>query len=193
MARKSTTQETTEMQTETVPTPVQGLSYGAFSTPVDSLPPAAVAYLLQYGFGKSLQDAASGVVKATQAIVVAGGEPLTVLQGEFPGVADEDLPRAAANAKMQARYEAILSGTVGTRMGTSGPKATSLDVEIGKVAREFLRKAAKTAGKTLPKADSDDYKALLERYSAKNSQVIKDEAERRMGSAQVEDLDDIFG
>lgn len=197
MARKPAPVETSEespMTENNVLTENIVLTYGPFTVSVEDLPASSVAYLLQYGFGKTLQDSASGVMKTVTKALAENGEEAISLRNAFPDAEDSAIPRLQATFVMQVRMHALSSGTMGTRhTGGGAPRKSTLESEMIKVAKEGLKKAAAARGKTLPKASTPEYEAILEAYTSRNIDSIKVEAERRLSAVTSDDLDDIFG
>jgi hypothetical protein len=130
-----------------------------------------LAYLLQYGFSQSLQDSIAGRAKSVR-------EEMTDAKDKPAGwtVPSEAVIAAAIDADidgmLQKRSAAILAGTVAVR--TSEPK----DPWAG-IIREILVKSAAKQGKKLPKADSDEYKALVEKVRTSKADWITKELARR--------------
>ena len=156
-----------------------------FSCDVESLPPAALAYLLQYGWAQSLQDCIAGRAKAVR-------EEFAENAAKGLGVPlDEATIAAAVSADilgtLAKRADAIRAGEVGVR----SPVASILPGRSAgfiSVAKEWLRAYAKAKGLKLPKADSDDYRALLAKYAQAMGEKIEAEAARRAATLDV-DLD----
>lgn len=139
-----------------------------FSCDVESLPPAALAYLLQYGWAQSLQDCIAGRAKLVRD---EGG--------------DEEAVRQDLLGTLAKRADAIRAGEVGVR----SPVASILPGRSAgfiSVAKEWLRAYAKAKGLKLPKADSDDYRALLAKYAQAVGEKIEAEAARRAATLDVD-------
>lgn len=145
-----------------------------YSTEVETLPAAAIAYLLQYGFSQSLQDSIAGRAKAVR-------EEMSTIPDPKPdgwlGVASEATIligiESDLDGTLSKRLDAIKAGTVATR----GP-GVARDPAAG-IVRELLVAWSKAKGGKLPKADSDEYKALAGKMSAAKADYIKAELTRR--------------
>lgn len=140
----------------------------------------AIAYLLNYGFGKSLQDSVAGVKK------------------ELEGKGESAETIAATIAKdMAERAEAILSGSVSAR----GPRLSGPDAIRREVVEMYFRawaKAQASKGKALPslkamfnvtakdatkeqkEAVAKAVDAIRQRYAAANTAKIEAEVARRL-------------
>ena len=144
----------------------------------------AVAYLVQYGFAKSLQDSVAGLRKERKA----------------DGVSDAEI-EAEIKAAGVERMEAILNGTLNAR----GPRLTSEAAIRRDVIDEFFRlwakkmadagkgklpRAAKGATDEEKKAVAEKVKALRERFAAANAEKIDAEVARRVElQSEGDDLD----
>lgn len=143
-----------------------------YSTEVETLPATAIAYLLQYGFSQSLQDSIAGRAKAVEQEL---RNPDPKPQG-WVLLPDDQITNAIASdieGTLNKRLDAIVAGNVATR----GP-GTARDPAAG-IVRELLVAWAKGKDKKLPKADSDEYKALAEKMRTAKADYIKAELERR--------------
>ena len=143
--------------------------------------PEGLAYLLQYGFSKSLQDSVAGKLKVFMdgAKDDKGGwkaEPMS-----------EDEARAEINKLLAERADDIRTGSVSRRSG--GPRLKGLDWYMREVAKEFLAKFAKDKGKKLP-SKAEDLAPILAQYTTKNESKIREEAQRRMDQANAMTDDD---
>lgn len=154
---------------------LQMLDYNGIKVDTDKITPAGIAYLLQYGWAKSLQDSAAGRKKA----MLAGDD-------ETPPMTEEEAEAALVEI-MTKRADAIVAGEVGQRAG--GPRLTKLDRVMRNVAAEIIKTAAAKKGKKLPKGDA--WQMLVSAYIEKNLDSVKAEAERRMESVS-EEADDIL-
>lgn len=169
MAKKknSTNDSVTETTTE-LPTTVV---YGDWSAIVADLSPKAVSYLLQNGFSQSMTDAAA------------------FSKADKEGKTEDEITAMAKEAR-QKRYDAILAGTVGHRVG-GGPKMSSLEKVCRDVARERLKAAAVSKGVKLPKGEA--LTALIEKMvNGKHADTIKAEAQTRIDNAKA-GADDVEG
>lgn len=143
-----------------------------YSTEVETLPATAIAYLLQYGFAQSLQDSIAGRAKAVETEL---RNPDPKPQG-WVLLPDDQIANAVASdidGTLMKRLDAIIAGSVATR----GP-GVARDPAAG-IVRELLVAWAKEKGKKLPKADSDDYKALAAKMREIKADFIKAELARR--------------
>lgn len=144
-----------------------------YETESSTLPETAIAYLLQYGFSQSLQDSIAGRAKAVAEEMLP---PVADRKPDFvvPTQADIDAAVAAdIDGMLQKRTAAIIAGSVATR----GP-GIARDPAAG-IIRELLVAWAKAKGGKLPKADSDEYKALAGKMATAKADWIKGELERR--------------
>lgn len=157
---------------------VEKLEYNGIGVNVSAISEAGIAYLLQYGWAKSLQDSVAGRKKA----LLAGDD-------ETPALT-EDEAEAKLVEIMTKRAEAIVAGEVGQRAG--GPRLTKIDRVMRNVAAEIVKAAAAKKGRKLPKGEA--YQTLISAYIAKNEAAVREEAERRMEATQEEvDVEDILG
>ena len=156
-------------------TTVEKLEYNGIGVNVANITPAGIAYLLQYGWAKSLQDSVAGRKKA----LMAGDD-------ETPPMS-EDEAEAKLVEIMTKRADAIVAGEVGQRAG--GPRVTKLERVMRNVAAEIIKAAAAKAGKKLPKGEA--WQTLVSSYVAKHEEAVREEAERRMETTAGE-ADDIL-
>lgn len=146
------------------------LKYGNFSVELENLSVASLAYLAQYGFGKSLQDSVAGLKKEV-------GEDEAKFQKDLgvtltgTELADEVLAR-----KMESRFDDIIAGTVGTR--TSSPRLSGIDKIMRDVAKEAIK--AKTMAKKVKMPEGEALAAIVAKYIANHEEAVKEEATRRM-------------
>lgn len=144
-----------------------------YATEVETLSATAIAYLLQYGWAQSLQDSIAGRAKAVAEEMLP---PVADRKADFVVPTQTQIDAAVAtdiDGMLQKRSAAIIAGTVATR-GTG----VARDPAAG-IVRELLVAWAKAKGKKLPKADSDEYKALADRMREIKADDIKNELERR--------------
>lgn len=106
------------------------LTYGEWSIDATQASPATLAYCLANGFHQSMVDAA------------AFGK------ADKEGKTDDEID-AMARDKRQARFDNIVAGTVGTRVG--GPRKRGLEAIIEDVAEEFALSTLAAHGKPTPK------------------------------------------
>lgn len=168
-----------------------------------TLPEKAVAYLLQYGFTQSLQDAVAGSAKAIKTLAAecrAGGDGFDKAHAkwlkacEYAGHVDvrfdedasvETLAKATVEADLQARLADILAGTVGTRSG--GPRLDPVERVMREIAEAAIRAQCKAKGIKLPTdAEMKEYVRLFieanEADTRKRAQKrLKEEAELGKG------------
>lgn len=154
-----------------------------YTTDSDKLPATAIAYLLQYGFAQSLQDSIAGRAKAVAEEMLP---PVADRKPDFVVPTEEQIKAAILSdldGQLNKRLDAIVAGTVATR----GP-GVARDPTSG-IVRELLVAYAKSKGKKLPKADSDEYKAMAEKMRTAKADWIKEELERRAEIADEIDID----
>ena len=99
----------------------------------NDLPPAAIAYLLQYGWAQSLQDCIAGREKRVR----------EELLEENPDMAPDEVAAAVKediHGTMMKRMDAITAGTIGNRE----PREQKDSLES--IARDMVRKAYKAKG-----------------------------------------------
>lgn len=153
-----------------------------YTAEVETLPAPAIAYLLQYGFAQSLQDSIAGRAKAVEQ-ELRNPDPKPANWVLLP---DDQIANAVASdieGTLNKRLDAIIAGSVATR----GP-GVARDPSSG-IVRELLVAWAKEKGKKLPKADSDDYKALATKMREIKADFIKAELARREELALEIDID----
>jgi hypothetical protein len=187
------------------------VSYGNQSASTGGISAKGLAYLLQYGWSQSLQDAAAGVgaeVKATAKGVQSGDEKAIAkwdrLRTECnlgPVATDESgvrtLSEFVTEARQSRRAAAIVAGTVGE--GARGPRLDPMARMVRIVAEEFLRALyarKKAEGANLgPLPTGAALTEMVDRYAAKNTDKVRAEAERRVNATVAdvdEDLDEIL-
>ena len=141
------------------------LKYGDFELNASNASPATLSYLLHNGFHQSMVDAAA------------------FSKDEKEGKTEDEV-NAMALAKRTTRFENIMAGTVGSRVG--GPRVRGIDKLIRDVAGEKLVAIAAAKGKALPKGKGSAEKIgkLVDMYlaDATRAQAVKDEAQRRLDS-----------
>lgn len=152
--------------------------------------PRGVFYVLQYGFGKSLQDSVSGMAKAMLGEKDESGERKHT---------DAEIEAALAE-KRQERYDSIVAGDVSTR--TTGPRVKGLEKVMQEIAWESIvaqcakvnASRAKDKQIVLPKKVADQA-PLIAQYLAKHGDTVRAEAEERLAKANArgeEDLSELF-
>ena len=173
------------------------LSFGDFSVIFADLPQATQRRLAEYGFGKMLQDAASGTVKrvtmlgealasGTEAASAAyekkyGEKPdhteYTGFQAAHPEASNpEEVAKAVAKAQQAGRFLEMLDGKLGTR-AASTPRLIGIEKFRVDAAKALLAAKIKAMGKVLPKVDTDDYKGLLAKIQARFPTEIEEAAQ----------------
>lgn len=115
---------------------------------VATLPEAALDYLLAYGFKQSLTDAIAGRAKK--------------LADEGKSVSEVE---EALNAILARRFDAIVSGTIGTR-GNGAPRLTGLEKIKHDLAVKMLKAAVTAKGAKWPKQDDEGKAWVAERVEA---------------------------
>jgi hypothetical protein len=157
------------------------LSYKAFSIDTEAVAPAGIEYLLQYGFAQSMQDCIAGRAKAVReelAEKMKQPDAIQLTDAEIETAVEADL-----NGALGKRMDAILAGTVAVRQA-----AEAKDPASG-IVRELLVAWAKSKGGKLPKADSDEYKALAAKMRAAKADHIAAELARRAEAVADIDID----
>lgn len=153
-----------------------------YTTEVESLSATAIAYLLQYGFSQSLQDSIAGRAKAVAEEMLP---PVADRKQDFVVPTQAQIDEAIAadiDGMLQKRTAAIVAGSVATR-----GSGVARDPAAG-IVRELLVAWAKVKGGKLPKADTDEYKALAGKMATAKADFIAAELVRR---ASVSDEIDI--
>lgn len=154
------------------------LSAHGVTVNVADITPAGIAYLLTYGFNKSLQDKVAGLAKEMK-------------EAEH---ADDVIEEAIAKARHE-RAAAIVAGTIGT--GSSGPRLVGRDRMIRDVAIEHLRVFAAGKGIKMP-TKAAELDAMVAKWMTNEDRALRvtTEADRRIAdqSATVDtsDLDDLI-
>jgi len=158
-----------------------------YSAEVESLPEKSVAYLLQYGFSQSLQDAIAGDAKAISEKMKAEANDA----GNPAPSADEieTAIKAGVAEALSDRVKAIVDGTVGDRAGfVRDPFGTMCRT----IALQWLRDGLKAANAKMPDTKTDAGKAklkeLVEGVLSRNREKIEKEAHRRMKAVPAVDL-----
>ena len=149
------------------------LTYSKWFVNANDLPPAGIAYLLHNGFTQSMTDAAA------------------FTKEQKAGKTADEVTAMATEAR-QKRFEAILAGTVGVRVG--GPRMPAIDRAMQDVVDEMIGAICAARKVALPKGDV--LKAARAKLLAKNGDAIREKAQARLDEAKllVEDAGDIdFG
>lgn len=192
--------ETESSPTETVTLASAKGSVQASGITLDltTLSPASIAYLLSYGFAKSIQDAAAGLTAAASDAFKTGADTLDGMLkamgtkgNDFVVPSDmtpEAFGKAYAQTKRLQRAEAIRLGTLGARatVATLDP----IERLIQTIAKERLYGAFAAQGKKRP--DGETLAKLIPLYRAKYGEAVRAEAEQRQAAASAVDLSDIF-
>ena len=180
------------------------LTHQTFSAESGDLPEKAIAYLLQYGFTQSMQDAVAGSAKAVKDLAAAcraGGDGFDKAHAKWLKWAKdcnmiEDLDFAnnehvelfakrAVTKDAEERFMAILAGTVGTRGG--GPRLDPVERVMREIAEAAIKAQCKSKGIKLPSdAEMKEYVRLFleanEADTRKRAQKrLKEEAELGKG------------
>jgi hypothetical protein len=135
------------------------------------VPPATVAYLLQYGFKQSLQDAAAQ--PASEASKESG--------------ATESSIKSAIHGAMSKRLDNIVAGTVAVRGGGSRSPFAELTRDV---IDEYLAKWATKSGAVLPTKSADLNAYRVKMYESANKASIDAEiATRRAKMAAIDVVD----
>jgi hypothetical protein len=144
----------------------------------------ALAYLINYGFRQSMQDSIAGRAKAVRE------EMETFTRADGTTFTQEQINKAVADdiaGTLGKRLDAIKSGAITQR--AAGEPRDPFAAMCRRIAVEILRATAKAKGKKLPKADSDEYEALVGKVLAAKAEDIETEAKRRMAAAESVDID----
>jgi len=149
------------------------LKHGDWELNASNASPATLAYLLQNGFNQSMVDSAA-----------LGKE-------DKDGLNDDEI-KALVNDKKQKRFDNIVAGTVGTRVG--GPRVVGIDKVMNDVAVERLKAILITQkGLKWPsgKGAAEKIAAFVAKYMGDASRAadVRAEAERRMAQVAPSDLD----
>lgn len=154
------------------------LSYGDFVIHAETASPKTLAYCLQNGFHQSMVDAAAF---SKDDKINEDGTPKS----------DEEI-EAMALAKRQARFDNIVAGTVGSRVG--GPRLKGVDKLEREVATEQLTAWAASKGKKLPtgKGAAEKIAAQVDKWLSNESRkaACRAEAERRHAAQAAAGADD---
>lgn len=166
-----------------------------------TLTPDSVAYLLEYGLNKSLQDASAGAIKAygeafaasprskAQTKLFDSGCELLDVEGDNAESAytAESFGKAVANAKRAARLAAIMAGTM--RPSGLGSRLSGIDRIARDIAVDMIRAACKARNVKLP--DTEKLHEMAAALIAKDDKIMA-EAQRRIDlTATAIDLSDL--
>lgn len=121
----------------------------------------AVAYLVANGFNQSLTDAAA------------------FTKAQKDGKSANEVAQMAEDARSK-RFDAILAGEVGTRVGS---RATPIERIMADIAEERVRAIAVARGVPMPKKDV--LKAAVAKVLERQGADIKAEAEARLAGAKA--------
>lgn len=138
---------------------------------LSKMSPKAIGYLIANGFNQSLTDAAAFTKK------------------QKDGKSENEVMVMAEEARAK-RFDAILAGEVGSRVGARGTPVESMMKDI---AIERIRAIAASKGVPMPKKDV--LAAAIEKVLAKQGEDIKAEATARLASskAAAEAVGDLLG
>lgn len=151
-----------------------------WSLRVNDMSASTLAYLIENGFKQSMSDAAAFSKKDTE------------------GLSEDEIADKARD-KRNARFDAILAGTVGTRSG--GARKKGLDRYISDIVVEQLKARSAQIGKPFPsgKGAAARIAAMQEKWLANpaRAESIRDAAKVRMEQAtqaanELGEDDDIF-
>ncbi len=148
----------------------------SFEATVESLPPKAIEYLLQYGWAQSLQDSIAGADKAKRAELMETDQykELDAKGDDSAAQFLEDECALHVLAKLEARQKAIVEGTIGVKVGQPRDPITTL-------AREQIREALAKAGKKIDvktKAGKAQFDKLVASHVEKNGDKLRAELAR---------------
>lgn len=172
--------------------------------------PKGIAYLLQYGLNKSLQDSVAGTKKILTDAYIAqfNGLPnedqvkemktaagdLGVDLDNFPENLDCDTFVAKViEVRRNARLHDIINGVMGESKGRA-PALTPLERHMKDFAIETIRNACLTHNKPMFKGET--LAVAVMQFLTKNEKKARAEAERRIAAAAKNDsvdLDFLFG
>ena len=151
--------------------------------------PKGLFYVIQYGGHQSVQDSIAGLGKKIDDAKDANGEPKFGDAGK----------KVILHATARERFDAIMAGEVGSRVG--GPRAKGIDKLVAEIAWDAIVAKANALGKAsaLPK-DAAGRKGMVEKYLADpdRAESARAEAERRLAiaasaSGKADDLLDELG
>lgn len=182
--------------------------------PVAELPPASIAYLLQYGLNKTCQDAASGAIArikeaverrdannygtddsgkkaaAADAKAIADARKAIEAEGEIVSIEPEAFARAYATALQAKRWRDVLAGEMDVPVPGRRQRRSAFDRIVHDLALAFIRTEADRQKRDMPKGA--DLERVLDKVlaSAKGAEFRK-VAETTLGN-QAEESADIF-
>jgi hypothetical protein len=173
----------------------QTVDWNGTTHAIGALPVQALAYLIDYGSGKSEQDCIAGLKGAIDGTGKAAlsDEDRKKLEESHGTTDNAELFAAESNRRKAERWERIVSGTIGTRSG--GPRRVGIDKVMAEVATERLHAIAAERKAKLP-TKAAELRPMIEKMIERDPGGIRAEAERRMAStASVSDdmFDDLFG
>lgn len=158
------------------------IKYDTFTVDTDSLPEASIAALLHRGLTHYLGNEQSSKV--------------TAFKKANEGATDAEV-EAKASELRNAAFDALLNGTIGTRVG--GPKLKGIDRLIHLVAVEQITALAASRGAKMPsgKGSADKLAAMVEKWMGDESRAakVREEAQRRFDAQKDvgdDDMADIF-
>lgn len=150
------------------------LKYGPHYVESDEITPAGIAYLLQYGFAKSLQDSVAGLKKD----VIANRARYESDIPDGAAMSDEELAEVVLSDKMAERFADILAGKVGTRVG--GQRLDPLARTMRDIAHEAIFAAA--AKKGVKRPDGEALRAITEKWLEVNKAKAEEMAKARLAA-----------
>jgi hypothetical protein len=147
------------------------LTYDKWSVNANDLPAKAIAYLLHNGFTQSMTDAAA------------------FTKEQKAGKTEQQVKDMATEAR-DKRFQAILAGSVGIRVG--GPRLDPVSRASNDIVDERLAAICKARNVAMPKGDV--LKSARAKIMAKFGAEIKSEAEARVAKTQesVAELEGLF-
>jgi len=173
------------------------LKYGRWETDANTLPPKAISYLLHNGFTQSMTDAAATTREDKAKVLREGGHEADAVKmesGDGKALSTEGATHlaTAVDKWRQERFDAIMSGTVGTRVGGGGPRKDPLVRTMEDIAEERLRAHCSVKQVAMPKGDV--LKQALAIILRKGGEALKAEAQARLqqASAMADELGDLF-
>lgn len=134
---------------------------------IGDMPDHAKLYYFNYGFIQSTSDSVAGMVKKL----------------ENEGKSEAEI-QDALKARKEERQKSVFDGTIGQRGEPGEPRKTRREAAINSIAVEKLREAAKKVNRKLPKLGSDEWKALLATFLAKNQTAIESAADAMLAAKQ---------
>lgn len=174
------------------------LKYGRWEADANTLPPKAIAYLLANGFNQSMTDAAACTREERAKHLREGGFESDAKAVEGSAKATISTEGATYFASVvdkwrQERFDAIVAGTVGARVGGGGgPRKDPLLRAMEDIAEERLRALCTQRNVAMPKADVR--KSAIAKLIERGGEALKSEAQARLASAaqMADELGDLL-